>query len=296
MRDRAPPARPQTIKQAKAAYKSRGAPVLSEREKKQLERSVELEQRAWRTREAEKRRAETAKKKVEKDKRERDAQVRMQMTSQRRCDKFGYQRSQMHLGAFLRKQPDSIRVQAENVSTAVEDTDDSLGDSGLDDDTLLEAAEGLQLARSDQDRRNEDISPLPLTAAVDPRSISTSAQHNSKNIAMEDFSLFLDDLGSSTQIARELSTDEPPANLLDGSSHLSSFGDDDFDFTINDIEEMERQHPVQSQRSSDLKLMPPPPLPTKIRQAPIPSAVAHDFTTEELEDLFADEIQLTQVG
>ena len=97
------PNRPQTIKQAKAAYKSRGQPSLTEKEKRQLDCAIELDRRAWRSKEADKRKAEAAKKRLENEQKQKEELERLRLGSQRRCDRFGYKSSQMHLGAFLNK-------------------------------------------------------------------------------------------------------------------------------------------------------------------------------------------------
>ena len=108
------PSRPQTIKQAKASYKSRNTPTLSEREKKQLERSIELDRRACRAKESEKRKVEAAKKRAEKERKEREERDKRQMGSQRRCDRFGFRGSQMHLGAFVKRAKEIEEDQAKN--------------------------------------------------------------------------------------------------------------------------------------------------------------------------------------
>ncbi|KAI7380127.1 hypothetical protein KC328_g12956, partial [Hortaea werneckii] len=72
----------QTIKQAKAAYKSRAQQPLSDAEKKQLERSIELDRRAWRTKEQERKKAEALKKRQEKERREKDDHERTMLGTQ----------------------------------------------------------------------------------------------------------------------------------------------------------------------------------------------------------------------
>lgn len=91
-----------TLKQAKAAYKTRSEQPLTEREQKQLERSLQLDRRAWALREREKTtRLDTAKKRAAQEKAQREEQARL--GTQRRCDKFGFASSQFHLGAFFRR-------------------------------------------------------------------------------------------------------------------------------------------------------------------------------------------------
>lgn len=94
---------PVTIKQAKAAYKSRAASTntLSEREKKQLERSAALDRRAWGLREKEKARVEAVKKRAEREKLEREGRRNPGEEEKRRRDRHGFLASQLCLGAFF---------------------------------------------------------------------------------------------------------------------------------------------------------------------------------------------------
>ncbi|KAK3646466.1 hypothetical protein LTR56_008564 [Elasticomyces elasticus] len=131
-----------TIKQAKADFKARGRPTISVLEQKQLERSIQLDRRAWGVKEREKRKAEAAKaRRVEKERSEKDAREKKALAGGKtRSDRFGYASSQMHLGAFFGgggvknedvKSETKVEVKAEN-------EDDMFGDDGLDDETLLE--------------------------------------------------------------------------------------------------------------------------------------------------------------
>ncbi|UJO16872.1 uncharacterized protein CLAFUR5_04140 [Fulvia fulva] len=131
----------QTTKQAKAAYKARGRPTLSDKESRQLQRAIQLEERAEKAREAEKRRTEAAKKRAEK---ERPAKGDARLGSQRRTDKFGFVASQFHLGNFFGKprMPSEV-AKAGGAGSGVMprdvDTEDEFGSEDLDDDTLLKA-------------------------------------------------------------------------------------------------------------------------------------------------------------
>jgi hypothetical protein len=289
------PARAQTIKQAKAAYKTRGSPALSEREKKQLERSIELDRRAWRLREIEKKKAEAAKKRGEKERREREEQARARIGTQRRCDKFGYKSSQLHLGAFLSKSDTAQTTLLEAPPATTEDSgDDSFGDGGLDDDTLLSAVGSMQAATV-QDTTISTHSPAVEARAYAQRLITTpAALAKPRAAAYEDVYSFFDELDSSTQIARELSTDheqqrQPPQRKQSGAN--LSFSSGEFDLTIEDIEELEASAVASKKTDHDRKLMPPPPLPVK---PPTSTVAVHELTKEELEFLVDDDIQLTQ--
>ncbi|KXL43349.1 hypothetical protein M433DRAFT_137891 [Acidomyces richmondensis BFW] len=309
----------QTLKQAKAAYKLRGQPAISEREHRQIQRAAELDERARRTREQEKRKAEALKKRAEKEKKEREERTRMQMGSQRRCDRFGYKSSQFHLGAFFGAGAGRIGPQGdEKVTKELERQDeDVFGDDGLDDESLLEAADSLQdkwqptTAKSDQ-LHCELAIRQPLQGSSYSRKLEPAA-------ALEDdFSSFWDALGSSTQIAREIDAEDQTGEKCEDFVCDISFGSAEFDFTVEELEEL--ASPVQvvhSKMASDRELMPPPTLPT-VHHPPNLGALEHKtdvcpiagasrppdtslsktcfpgFTLAELELYMDDDLQLTQ--
>nr|OQO30637.1 hypothetical protein B0A51_01523 [Rachicladosporium sp. CCFEE 5018] len=94
---------PTTTKAARAAYKSRSCTnVLSDREKKRLERAALLERRAWGVKEREKRKVEAAKKRAELEKEEREERSMVgTKATQRARDRFGFRGSQRCLGAWF---------------------------------------------------------------------------------------------------------------------------------------------------------------------------------------------------
>ena len=292
MRAEAPPPRPQTIKQAKAAFKTRGRPSLTEREQKQLERSLELDRRAWRTRELEKKRAEAAKTKSEKEKRERQERERAQMDSQRRRDRFGYQCSQLHLGAFLNKKPVEQGEQKASLTNLAEGSElDDFGDDGVDDDALLDALDG-------QTDSVTGTTKPPKTHTKPHSTLITSVQHETshtlhrKTEACHSVSAELDsfwnELDSSTQIARDLASDERSEAESQPSPNSFSTTSDDFDLTVEDLEGFHPTTPPQKKHDQDRQLMPPPPIPAKS------SRIDHGITLSQLECFFDDELQLTQ--
>ncbi|KAK5712800.1 hypothetical protein LTR15_011793 [Elasticomyces elasticus] len=135
-----------TIKQAKADFKARGRPTISVLEQKQLERSIQLDRRAWGVKEREKRKAEAAKlRRVEKERSEKEAREKKALAGGKtRSDRFGYASSQMHLGAFFGGggviKEEDVKSEME-VEVKAENEDDMFGDDGLDDETLLETLE-----------------------------------------------------------------------------------------------------------------------------------------------------------
>lgn len=361
-----PPSRPQTIKQAKASYKSRNTPALSEREKKQLERSIELDRRACRAKESEKRKAEAAKKRVEKERKEREEREKRQIGSQRRCDRFGFRGSQMHLGSFVKKAEDLKRDDTKHGKSQDQRLEvhvaGSLDDYGLNDDdsdisisSQDEAMMGLmeweaadmkrrtgktmnELAEEAQDAMMESIfaaderkarrTKATVTRTKERPPVRKEATNTPQKLKVpvletgfDDLSAFLGELGSSTQIARELAADalntKPEQSLrsLDECRDLDDFDltvedieeieEDDFDLTVEDIEDLENKPPLAFLKAEqDRKLMPPPALPPKkatsnnvrpfAKSAP-PQPLVHGFTMIELESFVDDDLQLTQV-
>ncbi|RMZ15811.1 hypothetical protein D0860_01424 [Hortaea werneckii] len=296
----------QTIKQAKAAYKSRAQQPLSDVEKKQLERSIELDRRAWRTKEQERKKAEALKKRQEKERREKDDLERTMLGTQVRRDRFGFRGSQMHLGAFFgghggkgKGMETAKRLEKANEPGCTEQAaSDDL--DALDDESLLGAMEvSPTIARSEASVPRQG----PFDAARLPQhGKPSSVQSEPTRTMQEDLDDFENELGSSSQIARELNCEE--TNVA-REPRNASFSSADFDLTAEDLEELEdysgklsdettagkddlgdqnkRRSPSSSQGVSthsnadtphlaavtktaidDSKLMPPPPMPSRI--------------------------------
>jgi hypothetical protein len=264
-----------TIKQAKAAYKTRAEQPLTEREKKQLERSVQLDRRAWGLREREKNKLDLAKKRAAQEKVQKDEERRI--GTQRRNDKFGFKSSQFHLGAFFRKpgpapladsedrKVDIGNEQSDVSRTATTTTpevemkvekgqhEDLDGDSsdefeGVDDESLLEALQSPEVVRTNpvspgvHTRSTTSMPPPPRPAFV--KSANKSPAQPPVQI-VEDLE-WQDFLESSTQIAREIGTEasatrSPPAHAPAAKETLrmGSFSSGSFEFTEDDIEELD---------------------------------------------------------
>jgi hypothetical protein len=261
-----------TIKQAKAAYKSRTEQPLTEREQKQLERSLQLDRRAWAIREREKNKLDSAKKRVAEEKAKKDEERRL--GTQRRNDKFGFKSSQFHLGAFFRKpgavgqagtdgkgdgiavaegeggrEPGEDRNAAdsaiENTEFGVEDEDEY---EDLDDETLLEALQSPEVVRvskaplMNQGKLNNNMPPPPRPNIT--RSTTTAAhllsEPTDQGLEWEDF------LESSTQIAREIEAETPSSPCVETRTptvqealRKGSFSSGSFDLTEDDFEQLD---------------------------------------------------------
>jgi len=346
-----------TIKQAKAAYKSRAEQPLTEREKKQLERSVQLERRAWALREREKNRLDLDKKRIAQEKAQKDEERRI--GTQRRNDKFGFKSSQFHLGAFFRK-PNPVRpadpkeckldvtsertevshpavtttpdVEMTGDGTENEVLDDESEDEyeGVDDESLLEALQSPEVSRIDNVLPDDHIqSAFSMPPPPRPSFVQSINTHSvqAPELQVEDLE-WQDFLESSTQIAREISTEAPAKHVprvqvpaVKETLRTGSFSSGSFELTEDDIEQLDptprarvhhNQTSEQTKAVSERKEMPPPPLPLKQR-APEPvqrilsgayvsqSLVAPKHTQDELgfsltqlESFVEDDLQLTQ--
>ncbi|KAK1056256.1 hypothetical protein LTR74_015042 [Friedmanniomyces endolithicus] len=217
-----------TIKQAKANFKARGRPSLSALEQRQLERSIQLDRRAWGVKEREKRKAEvTRKRTVEAGRREqgeKESKALKVEEGRRRCDRFGYLSSQLNMGAFLRggvriQQSNEVAECAEKVEEDAGDRleeEESFGDSGVDDETLINALASPKATKSEESEQPRADSAVPVSAP----SLTAVPQHSAAQppTTIDEPSDFWDELGSSTQIARELASEEP-AKPPKSSSH-----------------------------------------------------------------------------
>jgi hypothetical protein len=337
-----------TIKQAKAAYKNRSEQPLTEREQKQLERSVQLDRRAWAIRERENNRLDLAKQRVAQEKAQKEQERRI--GTQRRNDKFGFKSSQFHLGAFFRKpNPVLSAGSRESKVDIVKDHSGSLpggdGDKAtgpmaevemdaeedeyedVDDESLLEALQSPEFARFNkakleiQAKPDFSMPPPPRPAFVQPISKPPAQLLAQPEIDME----WHDFLESSTQIARELSTETPtpPPHIPAAKEPLrtGSFSSGSFELTEDDIEQLDptprsrtltEHNTKQTGVLDDRMKMPPPPLPTKrsgqrrtdedsaaaIKPIhPVKTMHAQDdlgFSMTQLESFVEDDLQLTQ--
>jgi hypothetical protein len=290
-----------TIKQAKAAYKSRTEQPLTEREQKQLERSVQLDRRAWAIREREKNKLDSAKKRVAEDKAKKDEERKL--GTQRRNDKFGFKSSQFHLGAFFRKPAPGGQAGAdgkggaaveggrepgedckatdsavENMEFGEEDEDDY---EDLDDETLLEALQSPEVARASKAPlidHGKPITSMPPPARPDAARPTTNVTRPPSEPIDQDLE-WQDFLESSTQIAREIEAETPSSPCVETRTptvqetlRKGSFSSGSFDLTEDDFEQLDpTSHMVvdnghhakrQQDKAAEERLkMPPPPLP-----------------------------------
>lgn len=292
----------QTIKQAKASFKARGRPTLSEREARQLERAIELEQRAERAQEAEKRRAAAAKLRSEREKRAEThrQQQQVQLGTQRRCDRFGYKSSQFHLGAFFGMESAANTTSTSTTKTTttmttmsgqgVNDDRDGFGDDDLDDESLLGACDGpatvqtsvpaaqmskpsaaitvqtsVPAAQMSKPSAAMLMPPPPLPGA----SVQTAKTKPARELE-EDFGDLFDHLDSCSQIARSLGGPAVTCNEAAGCV----------------------QKPVQPATSSQIPLAPSSPR-TAVRRAQA-SPLSH--AQDDLSDFFDDLESASQIA
>lgn len=261
-----------TIKQAKAAFKTRTEQPLTEREQKQLERSVQLDRRAWGIREREKNKADLAKKRVAQEKAQKDEERRL--GTQRRFDKHGFKSSQFHLGAFFGAPHPVVRnpvpESKANAATAgrvehnepghgekttfLDDNDTSEFEDeyeDVDDESLLEALQSPELTRVRKMQGAPAIPDTSMPPPPRPKLVPPSPYHVDQvhDQAEEDLE-WCDFLESSTQIAREIDADPSTAITTTTSPQAhrpaareavrtTSFSSGSFDLTEDDIEQLD---------------------------------------------------------
>lgn len=272
----------QTIKQAKASFKARGRPTLSEREARQLERAIELEQRAERAQEAEKRRAAAAKLRSEREKRaetHRQQQQQVQLGTQRRCDRFGYKSSQFHLGAFFGMESAAKTTSSTSTTKTTttsgqggNDDRDGFGDDDLDDESLLDACDGqatVQTSVPTAQMSKPSAAMLMPPPSLPGASVQTAKTKPARELE-EDFGDLFDHLDSCSQIARSLGGPAVTCNEAAGCA----------------------QKPVQPATSSQIPLAPPSPR-TAVHKAQA-SPVSH--AQDDLSDFFDDLESASQIA
>lgn len=213
-----------TVKEAKAAYKTRRPPELTEREK----REAELERRAWVARQREKHRLETTKKRADKEKKQREADRAARLGSQRRCDKYGYQSSQFHLGAFFGRAAESDLPEQRSgaARSVVKDTKDSF-DEDMDDETLLEALRPAEaciggtaesaVTALEHPAGGSGPNMLPPPRPLQRHDVAQTPV--AVGVGQDTASMWEGFLDSSTQIAWELSSECVPGRINVASRH-----------------------------------------------------------------------------
>jgi hypothetical protein len=315
----------QTLKQAKAAFKARGSTLVTDTEKRQLERGAILLQRAERIKEAETRKKELKKKSVQDTKTTKACLL----GTQRVNDKFGYQRSQFHLGAFLK--PKAAVPAAAPLSNVQEESPEPWEDDGVDDDTLLDLAGESPVTTT----------KAPPARAPSQQTPSKTHGHATNSLVSpsttDEFGSFDDLFERSSQLTRDLSTpqkSEPVPLATRSFDRIPSFTSGDFDLSADDLEELDwsvdtLRNDIPSPQASrqihkngnirswldgkstkkemvqdiDRRLMPPPPMipkkcspPSRIDSTAQTTAPPHGISIADLEGLAAEEIQLSQFG
>lgn len=296
-----------TIKQAKAAFKTRTEQPLTEREQKQLERSIQLDRRAWGIREREKNKADIAKKRVAQEKAQKDEERRL--GTQRRFDKHGFKSSQFHLGAFFGMPHHVVRnpmpeVKADDATAGrVEHSDPGDGEKttflgendisefedeyeDVDDESLLEALQSPELTRVSKMQGapaaiDTSMPPPPRPKIVPPPPRHVGQGHGQAEADLE----WCDFLESSTQIAREIDADVSTTTTTSPQAHrpavkeavrTTSFSSGSFDLTEDDIEQLDptprpetnnEHHEMQKQTKAVTERLSMPPPPLPPKRA-----------------------------
>jgi hypothetical protein len=288
-----------TIKQAKAAYKSRAEQPLTEREKKQLERAVQLERRAWGLREREKNKLDLAKKRVAQEKAQKDEERRI--GTQRRNDKFGFKSSQFHLGAFFRR-PNAATTSVDELRESKDCSADGQSDGmssgdgdkatgaeadggmdgeedeyeGVDDESLLQALHSPEVMRFTNAQVDVQTKPdMSMPPPPRPNFVQSTNKPPLQSPVQAGPDLeWHDFLESSTQIARELGLDASMSGTIQANapaeneiSRTGSFSSDSFELTEDDLEQLDptprartrNEQSVECTKTADDRMKMPPP-------------------------------------
>lgn len=288
---------PLTTKQAKAAYKARGGQSsISDAEKKRLARGAELLKRAEQTKLREKRKKSFLK--TKEDQERDDAKEVVKLGTQVRLDRYGHKSSQFHLGNFLRKKPSPVSIAAADLPK-IEDSD-SYDQDELDDALLSEAGDGQILEKVLR------TGSAPFSAV--PQSAPTMD-------LVDDFFL------SNTQLSREISASPEPAPAKTAPAPVNfpqqqstSFSSDDFGFTEDDFDTLERRleattaepvlikpEVVESKADIERTAMPPPSFrpsefKTRIPLTAVDSCMSysHGLSKSDLESMANEDVVFTQ--
>lgn len=303
-----------TLRQAKAAHKARGGPAVSDKEIRQLQREIQLDQRAWAAKQREKTRTKAAQTRAEEQHRLKAEQAALQLGTQRRCDRFGHKSSQFHLGAFFTKASELIpmtETKGRSAETSFDDADD------LDDESMLSALEDVDTTAttSVHEHRGDDCDAETVSKPESTIMPCLAPVVMNEHIDWDDF------LESGTQITRELDNSKesahPTASPQQQQSHRMSFDSScSLGLTSQDIEALDPTPVVQitagvkTDVATDRKLMPPPLMvPKKQFQAQgndcsnrgMMKAKAHqrteqaEFSLTQLENFLDDDMSLSQI-
>ncbi|KAF2859397.1 hypothetical protein K470DRAFT_271574 [Piedraia hortae CBS 480.64] len=210
-----------TSKQAKAAYRARGCPTMTDKEKRQMERDMELSRREEVIKE-QKRKAELRKKKAEAAVHAKE-EAKAMVGSQRICDRYGHLSSQYHLGAFFgekkrknvadtskpeefkSKEPKSKEPKSAAPKAKEPKPDETaFDDSDLEDEVLLEVLDSAKRPKQAEDELPAPANEMPEPDVVKPKPLTK---------AEDELSSFIDEFESPSQIAREIA-EEPPRMML----------------------------------------------------------------------------------
>nr|POF04847.1 hypothetical protein CFP56_75878 [Quercus suber] len=313
----------QTIKQAKAAFKARNYNPLSDRLKRQIERSIELDNRARRSKEQEKRKAEAIARRKEKERHAREEQKCASVSEQRSCDKYGYESSQYHLEAFFPTGKTgcpghtiSRQVQGCNNQGDYAINEELIGDDSFDliqDSVAMPVPPKLMLScpKSDQVSVESFYTSFGLTKKA--TRVLTDQDENRATLVREH--------GSKTHNVKEPQRCDPTMDSSNGCKVSFGSVDSDFGLTVEDVEALEASLCLRRDEN-DSGLMRPPDLPAKsatasrLQMPPVVNKLEVDsgilelkdvphqiertftdkigFTMSQLESYVDDDLQLTQ--
>ena len=173
------PKRPQTTKAAKRAFNKRGGSLVSDAERRQIARAVELEKRAAKIRQKDERRKENKRKRDEKEEKHREVRRRMG----REESPVKVEEGQLRLLGFLKKQGDEKKVEKDSKIEMESFKEDGEAESCKGQELFPECAEAVPEADP------TECSPLPvdgLDSKVKLSSSQTLVEDTSATLARAD--------------------------------------------------------------------------------------------------------------
>lgn len=286
-----------TIKQAKEAFKKRHDNPLTDKEQKQLQRSIALEQRAWGLREREKNRQDAVKKRTERDKKQKAEE---RLGTQRKLDRHGFASSQFHLGAFFGKsgrREGGVRAGRDDLGAGSAEATGQDGPPGcsnldgaddfddVDDESLLEALRSPESARVAGLQPDRTMPPPPkpaLSKPQQPEPVALRAETHTEPSPLRRNTSMPRPPPPKPAASHQPQASKPTVQIAP-STDTSGFDDIGWDFLDSSTQ-------IARELSMESSLTAQPPEPQQPAAPPRPatgsfSSGSFDFTEEDLEEL-----------
>lgn len=286
---------PKTLKQAKQEYKLRSGPQLSAQQLRQLERRLELDERAKKCKEKEKRRKELAKRRKEKEEKEREKKKTMNVSLATQLAGFNHTqiglKRKMDAWIGLGNGGASKRQKIDDEKTASE-SEDEFDASDKENERAPRTPSSNQSPRrlsaprrnSSTNRNMPPVEPAERSRSENNHKQKCNSQRSTSGTPFS-FHTALDDFQDDSNLADE----EDEFDLIDDDELLNALGPSDITipsskslplkdlgFTPNVMEVLQRG-PFESEGGrTDLCLVPRSSKPT-FQQAPVAAVISVDI-------------------